>query len=147
MQSKGFAYTERLWTFCGWKLGSERIFHNFILRTLFIFDHIEKLKITFTFFLFFIMQGWLIHLFTSQPITAAALLYHKWVYVKSHEGSVPKKTIKSVAHTQGGGGCSHLLRFVLHAPNLLVWLEEAPKQILYSLLTQYFIYFLIYLTI
>ena len=28
------------------------------------------------------MQGWLIHLFTSQPVTAAALLYHKWVYVK-----------------------------------------------------------------
>ena len=30
------------------------------------------------------------------------------------------------------------------APNLLVWFEEVPKQILCSLITQYFLYFLIY---
>ena len=35
----------------------------------------------------------------------------------------------------------------LYAPNLLGWLQEAPKQILCSLLRQYFIYFVIYLTI
>ena len=43
----------------------------------------------------------------------------------------------------GGGVCEPALT----PPYLLVWLEEAPKQILCSNLTQYLIYFQIYLTI
>ena len=57
---------------------------------------------------------------------------------------------RTFALVQNGALCTSAhtsLGFFLHGPNLLVWLTEAPKQILCSLLTQCFIYFLIYLTI
>ena len=44
-----------------------------------------------------------------------------------------------ITKVSSAGQCSHLLRFFLHAPNLFVWLKKAPKQILCSFPTQYFI--------